>query len=414
MESSRRLVLTANGLAALLGSLCLLPMNLEWLLSLMMGAVAFFSVLHLRFRWATSPAAAKKIVWLTAIWLGWNLFSAILSPSPGFATLEAVRLGCLALGGMACGAMTTKNAFKLWTLTAAVCLAAVAIYAMLRFGTLSKAASPPFFPDTNFLSAAIALVLFPLTTLLTKRNWGLMPVLALLTLLVTAIVVLRSRGAWLSIAGMLALIPLFYLRTPQLRRIWLLIVVLGTTALFAYRLAKPAEVPTTADRLSQLKSIGEIGQDFSNRERLMRWECAWRIALDHPLLGVGPGEYPHVFRLYLRGWNEADRISYWFGWRLGAHSDSLTTLAETGFPGAVAFLGMLLAVGRLAVRNQRQQANGLTWERGILLSLTGWAIHGCFNDLLSNGCLTIWAFWLVGAMLANTEQIAPQSNAPPS
>ena len=163
----------------------------------------------------------------------------------------------------------------------------------------------------------------------------------------------------------------------------------------------PSSNPTTIDRISQLESIGDVTQDFSNRERLMRWQCAWRMAMDRPLFGHGPGCYPLVFRHYLRGWGEADRISYWFGWRLGAHSDAITTLAETGFPGAIAFVGMLLLAGRVAMRELSATGRGMTLHGAMFLGLIGWVVHGCFNDLLSNGCLTVWAFFMVGALLRN-------------
>jgi O-antigen ligase len=66
------------------------------------------------------------------------------------------------------------------------------------------------------------------------------------------------------------------------------------------------------------------------------------------------------------------------------HSDTLTTLAESGFPAVLAFLGMLAMTGRTAFRRLPGNGTGMTMQGAMALGWVGWVLHGCFNDLLGN------------------------------
>jgi O-antigen ligase len=358
---------------------------------------------------AAFSGPGKIVLALLAIWLGWGFLSAFFSSESASSMVAMLRLVTLAVGGLACGQWMQARWTQGWTLAAGAAVSAVAVYCLWRFPALGKAASPPFFQDTNIFSAVMALLLPLLAAVVAAwpRNWKGWVAAAMCLLLLAATVIFHSRGAWLSLIGVLLALPLLFLPKPGLRIAWLLAILILGGAYFGYRASRPAETPTTTDPLGQLRSIGELGQDFSNRERLMRWECAWRMAIDQPAFGLGPGQYPEVFRHYLRGWTEADRISYWFGWRFGAHSDSLTTLGETGFVGFFAFVGMLIAAGFMAVQRVAAAKTRFSMESAMALALLSWGIHGCFNDLLSDGCLTVWAFFLIGNLL----QPAPDADA---
>lgn len=381
----------------MLPGMAILPCALEW------AAVLPCASLALKWWWdhrkggAARPRSEKMALALLCFWLGWGILSAVLSTDQAWALWSALRLAGLALGGWAAGSMLAGKRISAWTPWAAIGLSLVVVVGILRFPHFGKASSTPFFPDTNILSAAIVLVLPLLLRFIIdqKNNWRGWLTATMVLVLLAGIVIFRSRGAWLSLIAMTMALPMLYLRQPRLRMGYAAALLIAAATYFGVRAMQPAAEPTTTDPLGQLRSIGEIGQDFSNRERIMRWECALRMAKVHPLFGFGPGRYPDKFRLYIRGWEEGDRISYWFGWKLGAHNDTLTALAETGWPGALA-LGTLLAMTawRGMIRPKEEgTADGL--QAAVALGLLGWVVHGCFNDLLANACLALWGFTLI-------------------
>ncbi|MFM2376418.1 MAG: hypothetical protein RLZZ165_1515 [Bacteroidota bacterium] len=108
------------------------------------------------------------------------------------------------------------------------------------------------------------------------------------------------------------------------------------------------------------------------------------MGVEKPVLGHGPGRYPGAFPFYRRGRGEADRISHLVRMAAWGHSDTLTTLAESGFPAVLAFLGMLAMTGRTAFRRLPGNGTGMTMQGAMALGWVGWVLHGCFNDLLGN------------------------------
>ncbi|MEM7039523.1 MAG: O-antigen ligase family protein, partial [Bacteroidota bacterium] len=140
-------------------------------------------------------------------------------------------------------------------------------------------------------------------------------------------------------------------------------------------------VPTTSE---YLRSIADPEGGFSNRERVLRWQLALRMAADRPLFGHGPGRYAPNFKDYLHDKAELERISYWFGFTKGGHSDLLTALAETGYPGALLLLAFFSALGHRLWQNvQRSTAETRFLHLGLFFALSTWLVHGLFNDLLA-------------------------------
>ena len=77
------------------------------------------------------------------------------------------------------------------------------------------------------------------------------------------------------------------------------------------------------------------------------WSAAVNMGADHPLLGVGPGRFGIESPNYVTD----DPVNLQ---RPFAHNSYLEIFAETGFPGLIAFLAMLLTSWSLAVRGRRR------------------------------------------------------------
>jgi O-antigen ligase len=129
-----------------------------------------------------------------------------------------------------------------------------------------------------------------------------------------------------------------------------------------------------------VRTVEVTGENFAVVERMAHWQVAWYMLLDHPLLGVGVGNYPAAYDDYaLPGWREA----------LGhAHNYYLNMAAEAGVLGLAALLLLLVSVFRTLARGLRAQPAG-SFARSLLVGLLGsfivLCVHNLFDNLLVHG-----------------------------
>lgn len=119
--------------------------------------------------------------------------------------------------------------------------------------------------------------------------------LAKITLLLsaTALLLSQTRGA---IAGAFAGLAVLGLARAELRRFALAGAALSSIGLFASDL-----LPTGRSLLQELGSRPGSVLQSQQLDRLTLWDVAWRMFLDHPWLGAGPGRYRLSFPLYFQG-----------------------------------------------------------------------------------------------------------------
>ena len=390
--------------------LACLPMQNAIVATLVFGLLGCILILEMKFNVPSLSGTGKTALGFALLCLIWGMVVAPFSPHPSISIPYMLNLFSLSMAGLAMGLRVDTLFCKKHILFGAIALSAILVYSLVRFSTFNKVGSSPFFQDTNLLSAAAALLLPGLGAIgwSDRRKWTGWSAWGMVLLFIVAVAVFRSRGAWLSLIAVGLIFPVFLMSKKMLRIGWIIGAILICVTYFTFRTTLAATTYVSRDAIGQLKSIGELKNDFSNRERLMRWECAWRMAIDQPILGQGPGCYPSTFKNFLRSPEEMERISYWFGWRFGAHSDSLNLLAETGFVGFFAFIGMLFATGVLAIRRILNVEQGFTVKAGVMLGLLTWVVHGCFNDLLSSSFLVVWGFWMIGYQLrTDDEHITP-------
>jgi putative inorganic carbon (hco3(-)) transporter len=118
--------------------------------------------------------------------------------------------------------------------------------------------------------------------------------------------------------------------------------------------------------------------NFALVERMAHWQAAWQMLEDHPLLGVGFGNYAIAYPEYaLPHWD--DPLGH-------AHNYYLNIGAETGFLGFAAYLIFWIAAFWQSWRAVRT-ANGF-W-RGVAAGLLGivvaLSVHNAFDDLFVHG-----------------------------
>jgi O-antigen ligase len=212
-----------------------------------------------------------------------------------------------------------------------------------------------------------------------------------LVLVATAIIALGiaatwSRGAWLGcIAGLSVMALLWSDRTRR----WLALGA-GTAAVIAV-LGLAGLLPTVfAERFSVLfenfvvfdaSKVDPTPTNWSLVERMAHWQAGWDMARDHPLVGVGPGNYEAAYpRYYIGDWLEA----------LGhSHNYYINTFAELGLIGLVIFLGFTVTIFvRFIAAARRAGASQSVW-RAVLVATVGAAVtlsvHNTFDNMLVHG-----------------------------
>ena len=144
--------------------------------------------------------------------------------------------------------------------------------------------------------------------------------------------------------------------------------VLALTGLLALRLTGPQLMARYATTVA-----AEEERDGSAESRLDLWRDCMKLALEHPIFGVGPGNFPVVAGSL--GWAEGK----------SAHSVWMQQAAETGFPGCwrlCCFSGFRREA--LADRSSpptEENRPQIAVASGLIMSIVGFAVAGQFVSL---------------------------------
>jgi O-antigen ligase len=154
-----------------------------------------------------------------------------------------------------------------------------------------------------------------------------------------------------------------------------------------------------------LKRITNVSDGGSGRSDL--WRVAWRMTEDHPLVGVGLGNFPAQSPLYVREPGELVAVGQIVETKQRTHNTYLEMLSETGIVGLLLFLLVLgSALGAATVAVRRLQAAGervaADLIRGVLVASLAALAASAF---LSNGSdKRLWLLLALGpGVLAATE-----------
>lgn len=194
-------------------------------------------------------------------------------------------------------------------------------------------------------------------------------------------------------AGAVAALAICFGVAWQLRHNWRRLLA-GIAVLFAVSLAA---LPTSyLDRFKALidpgATHGTAQLDRSSaRERVELWSAGWGMALKHPVVGVGPGNYPAFLN-----------IAHPELGPMAAHSSYVAMLAETGFPGLVLYVFFFGAT--LHVLERTSRAAHRPWLRDsarmVQLALIAYLAGGLFNSRHDFVLAYIVAGWAVALSFA--------------
>ncbi|HVW48647.1 MAG TPA: O-antigen ligase family protein [Solirubrobacterales bacterium] len=219
-------------------------------------------------------------------------------------------------------------------LTAATALAAA--YGLVQFlsGAAERASGP--IPDPNDFAYMMATVI-PIALFLAREDRGRRLLWGIATLLLFgAILATLSRGALVGLAVLL----LWAVVTRRIGFAGTISLILSSLVLIGLALTLWSSVIN--ERLEEKSRIGAANVE----SRAAFWSAAERMAMDHPILGVGPGAFSTEAKNYVRNSPIALENPL-------VHNSYLEILAEDGPFALLLFLGMLAAAWIAATGAER-------------------------------------------------------------
>lgn len=232
--------------------------------------------------------------------------------------------------------------------------------------------------------------------------------------ILAALLVSFSRGAWLAFASAVLIISLVRTRRIMAPTLFIsllvaLILLLGAFNLLPAPLADRLSSTTDYFRLFDASKMVVTTENWAIAERMATWQAAWGMFSDHTWNGVGLGGFRSAYGDYA--------LPYWRNVLPDhAHNYYLNLLAETGVLGLVVYLVFFLAVFVYA----GSSLWGTEWSKvglsssalfnspaitlGILGSLAALSIHSLFDNLYVHG-IGVQLGMLLGLLVAVNRRV---------
>ncbi len=286
-----------------------------------------------------------------------------------------------------------------------------AIYRHTSIGLFDKEASHyvmnPFFNDHTSYGAILAMIIPVLSGFVidrSKKHDIRFLSLIILTICAIAFILSYSRAAWLSLifAGGIFIIVILRIRLWTILLIAGFVFYLGISnfAEIVFRMGRNTQ-DSSARLAEHVQSISNITNDYSNVERLNRWNCALRMFSERPVFGWGPGTYMFKYAPYQISYQKTP-ISTEEGDRGNAHSEYLGPLSESGLLGSLSFLAIVIITLITGFRVYRKaQTNQLKiLILSLLLGLITYYVHGIMNNFLDTDKASALFWGFTGMLVA--------------
>ncbi|CAN5855039.1 hypothetical protein BH24GEM1_BH24GEM1_00210 [soil metagenome] len=359
---------------------------------------------------------------LVAGFLGLSLISAMLAAN-GWLAARALGVS-LAGAGLFWAARTVARKGHgprlLDALAIAVVLGAgtglVQAYGLLTtdFASLTRAPGGTF-GNRNFMAhlVTIGLPVLILVTVEARRGGDFALGAAGVALATAALVLSRSRAAWLGAAAcgiFLAVEGLWVGRLwtdQRLRKRVLGLAGIGLGGLLL-ALALPNRLNWRSDSpyLDSLTGVANY-REGSGRGRLIQYGNTLRMAGDHPVLGVGPGNWPLYYPKYMSPSDPSFAAGDVIPTNPWPSSDWMAMLAERGLPASLFLLavGGTIALGAwIRVRSGTRRAPALG-DLTIVATLIAIVVVGAFDAALLLPVPTFFAWTVVGALASSARPV---------
>ena len=228
-----------------------------------------------------------------------------------------------------------------------------------------------------------------------------------IAVITAALVLTRSRAAWLATGAMLLIFIAAILLAPALRRsgaTWrrfltlLVAAVIGT----ALALVLPNALEWRSDNpyLESLTGVANY-EGGSGHGRLIQYGRSLNMTAHHPLLGVGPGNWPVVYPRHA-GRSDPSLDNNQGGMTVNPwpSSDWIAYISERG-PAAAVILGLaflaIVAAGFRALRTAIEPSDALR-SVALIATVAAALIAGAFDAVLLLGLPTLIVWAAIGSL----------------
>lgn len=213
-----------------------------------------------------------------------------------------------------------------------------------------------------------------------------------------------SRAAWISL---IIAIGVWVILKLRIKLSWLVVglAIIGSTFYFyaddiLYKMSRNSQ-DSSGKLVEQLQSVSNISTDASNVERLNRWNSAFSMIREKPILGWGPGTYQFEYAPFQKS-KFKTIISTNFGDGGNAHSEYIGPCAETGIPGMLTVFGLLFCSLYTGIRTYNRSTDKTQKLLTLMmtLALITYFIHGFLNNFLDTDKLSL-PFWGAFAVIVS-------------
>jgi O-antigen ligase len=289
------------------------------------------------------------------------------------------------------------------------------------FASLTRAPGGTF-GNRNFMAhlVTIGLPVLILVTVEARRKRDFAVGAAGVALASAALVLSRSRAGWLGAAAcgiFLAVEGLWVGRLWADQRLRRRVLSLAGIALagLLLALALPNRLNWRSDSpyLDSLAGVANY-KEGSGRGRLIQYGNTLEMAMDHPILGVGPGNWPVHYPKYMSPGDpsfDADDVIPTNPW---PSSDWMAMLAERGLPASLLLLSVggsiaLGAWGRVRSGSRRTPPLG---DLTIVATIIAVVVVGAFDAVLLLPTPTFFACTVIGALASSARPIGEVALSP--
>jgi len=218
----------------------------------------------------------------------------------------------------------------------------------------------------------------------------------LLALFLFALIFSYSRAAWISVAAVLVVFIIIKLKINRYILIFSGITLIALFFIFQFQILdnlKKNRQDSSGDLEKHVSSVTNIATDASNLERINRWNSAFKMFEERPILGFGPGTYMFQYAPYQMSYDRTI-ISTDFGDVGNAHSEYIGPLAESGIFGTLTFLLIIITslITGIKVYYRAENKDMKILVISLLMGLVTYYIHGFLNNFLNTDKASV-PFW---------------------
>ncbi len=245
-----------------------------------------------------------------------------------------------------------------------------------------------------------------------RKWWRILSIVALLAVLVMIFLV-KSRAVWMGVAGAVSFSGLVALiwgqkfGIPSRWRISISMLILFIVSGIAYIMFLAPKTKNEYSNLGRIQSIANLNSQ-NNIHRLRIWEGTIEMIQDHPILGVGPGNWRMNYHPYVAGvFDEAAQINW-----AQPHNDFLWVFAEKGILGILSFVGFFLLLIFSGFRIIIKSEDAVYRQIALILlgGVIGYIIISLFAFPYERINHQVYLSMMAGAMVATYAKAFPFKN----